>query len=27
MMKEPPHPGNGLKDEIEALGMSVADFG
>jgi antitoxin HigA-1 len=26
MMKNPPHPGQGLKDEIEALGLSVADF-
>ncbi len=26
MMKNPPHPGQGLKDEIEALGLSVAQF-
>lgn len=26
MMKDPPHPGKGLKDEIDALGLSVADF-
>ncbi len=26
MMKNPPHPGQGLKDEIEALGLSVAEF-
>jgi addiction module HigA family antidote len=26
MMKNPPHPGQGLKDEIDALGVSVADF-
>ena len=25
MMKNPPHPGQGLKDEIEALGLSVAE--
>jgi addiction module HigA family antidote len=24
-MKNPPHPGAGLKDDIEALGLSVAD--
>jgi antitoxin HigA-1 len=24
MMKNPPHPGAGLKDDIEALGLSVA---
>jgi len=24
-MKNPPHPGAGLKDDIEALGVSVAD--
>ena len=26
MMKNPPHPGHGLKDEIEALGLSVAEL-
>ena len=26
MMKNPPHPGEGLKDEMEALGLSVAEF-
>lgn len=26
MMKTPPHPGQELKDEIEALNMSVAEF-
>ena len=26
MMKNPPHPGQGLKDEIETLGVSVAQF-
>ncbi len=26
MMKNPPHPGQGLKDEIETLGLSVAEF-
>jgi antitoxin HigA-1 len=26
MMKTPPHPGQGLKDEIETLGLSVAEF-
>jgi addiction module HigA family antidote len=26
MMKNPPHPGQGLKDEIETLGLSVAQF-
>ena len=26
MMKNPPHPGQGLKDEIEALGLPVAQF-
>jgi len=26
MMKNPPHPGQGLKDEMEALGLSVAGF-
>ena len=26
MMKNPPHPGQGLKDEIAALGLSVAEF-
>ena len=26
MMKSPPHPGQGLKDEIEALGLSIAEF-
>lgn len=26
MMKNPPHPGQGLKDEAEALGLSVAEF-
>lgn len=26
MMKTPPHPGPGLKDEIETLGLSVAEF-
>ena len=25
MMKTPPHPGQGIRDEIEALGLSVAD--
>ncbi len=25
MMKNPPHPGNGIKDEIEELGLSVAE--
>jgi addiction module HigA family antidote len=25
MMKNPPHPGLGLKDEIEELGLSVAE--
>lgn len=24
-MKNPPHPGNGIKDEIEELGLSVAE--
>jgi addiction module HigA family antidote len=24
-MKNPPHPGTGLKDDIEALGLSVAE--
>jgi addiction module HigA family antidote len=24
-MKSPPHPGRGLKDDIDALGLSVAD--
>jgi len=24
-MKNPPHPGSGLKDDLEALGLSVAD--
>lgn len=26
MMKNPPHPGQGLRDEIEALGVSIAEF-
>jgi addiction module HigA family antidote len=26
MMKNPPHPGQGIKDEAEALGLSVAQF-
>jgi plasmid maintenance system antidote protein VapI len=26
MMKNPPHPGQGLKDEMDALGLSVAQF-
>jgi addiction module HigA family antidote len=25
MMKNPPHPGIGLKDELDALGLSVAE--
>jgi addiction module HigA family antidote len=25
MMKNPPHPGRGLKDEIDELGLSVAE--
>jgi len=24
-MKNPPHPGAGLKDDIEALGLSIAE--
>jgi antitoxin HigA-1 len=27
MMKNPPHPGVGLKDELDALGVSVAETG